>query len=232
MATLQQAIDSLNAAATAYNGKIASINTSVAQAKTDFNTLTPARWIEDVITINGDVNYLYPVWWTMPPAQYGETLIEISRSYYENKLGLVGGQVGLKNNAHVYSLLMQLEGNSSAYGGDANSMQIKRFNENYDVGCSDVAFLMHVNAASSIAPAYSIASGCYLRGGGLTYHIRRNQNMLINYQDGSLGVNGLTTLEIGYYVKPIFMGIKDPVTGIYPNIKTPVRVINPGLTAV
>ena len=212
-------------------GKMSAIDAKVAQAEIDFNNLTPEKRIVTEITIGGSSDFLYPVWWGFPGDAYGVSKLTIARQFNINAAEPIGGVLGLQDHSHAYGLMLELEGNGNAWSGGANFMQIKRFSETYDVGISHVQFSMHCDAALSASDAYPARSGCYLRGGGLTYQIISNQDLGVQFQDGSGGVDAATELYQGggsvWFVKPIALGAKDPVTGLYPGIQTPAADLLP-----
>ncbi len=209
-------------------GKMSAIDAKVAQAQIDFNNLTPEKRVIQTIHIGGDVNYLYPVWWSMRSNSFGTTKMLVHRNFNEDAGTPVSNLIGMKNGVHIGSLLLEMEGNATGWNGDANFLQIKRYQERYGAQlCSHVQFLMFSDAASSSSAAAAAVSGLYLRGGGLTYHITHNGGMSgLTFDDGSKGVNNITNLyndgTNNWNVKPI------PIASIQP----PVANLLPGFVAV
>ncbi len=232
MPTLEQQIASLTTAANGLTrevtGKMAAIDQKVAQAQIDFANLTPEKRITQTIHIGGDVNYLYPVWWSMKGNVFGVTRMLIHRGYYEDQGTPVASLIGMKDGVRIGSLLLELEGNMVVWGGEANFLHIKRYHERYNAQlCSHVRFAMVCDTANSSSAASLARSGLYLRGGGLTYHITHNGGVAnFGFDDGSQGVNNLTVI----YQDPTHHWAVKPIP--IANIQPPVASVLPGFVAV
>lgn len=151
------------------------------------------RW-EQEIHIGGSKDKLYPVWFRFPGNEMGDAKLMICREYYKD----AENHPLVPNVPHQASLLLQLEGNSCSWGGDANFMEVKRFSERYNPTVSHVSFAMYCkaelypgidalypDASHSFAAQCRPCSGVYLRGGGLTYKIVKNWAGDIGFHDGS-----------------------------------------------
>ena len=182
-------------------GKMGSIDQRMGQAEQDFTSWRNAttaeqikgegRYLQDIV-IGGSTDLLYPVWWQFPSNTFGVGKLAISRHYGWN--GGVNERPLNAASVHQAALLLEMEGNATPWSGDANFLEIKRFNEKYNGTASHVqfgAYAFRESADGVNPPDYGpdgynyIYSGCYLRGGGLLYRITKNWNGSIHYLDGS-----------------------------------------------
>ena len=180
-------------------GKIGQINATVAakvkqldawkESATADKMKGVARYkhIIDLTGISSD--YFFPVWWVMPVNEHGGAEIEITRGYTRDRhLNPFGDGV-----THLAGLLLQIEGNSYGWSGDAQYLQIKRISQTYRETVRKVGFRMSciARAIDGSKPMYAGSksgdvvgcprfSGCYLRG-GLTYIAMTNWDADINF---------------------------------------------------
>ncbi|GEM_PF-5855738 len=147
-------------------------------------------------------DYYYPVWFQMPDNRFGETIIEVLRSYYQDgHLNPFREEVNGKLKAgdtHVAGLYAQLRGNGNPWHGDASYLNITRIHQRYENTIRGINFGMKSIArpidSSDIRPLYnnyedgeqvscSTLSGFYLRG-GLTYQVVTNSGCAIQPYTG------------------------------------------------
>ncbi|MEZ9473446.1 hypothetical protein AB4211_24460, partial [Vibrio lentus] len=168
-------------------------------------------------------DYFFPVWWAMPSNEHGGAEIEFTRGYTRDKnLNPFGEGV-----THVAGLLLQIEGNSYGWSGDAQYLQIKRISQTYRETVRKIGFRM-----SSIArpidgnkPMYSNTksgqvvgcprfSGCYLRG-GLSYTAMTNWDADIHFSrevgEAEMSRCSSTNWEIKWMAKAY--ALDDPFLG-------------------
>ncbi|MBJ2147538.1 hypothetical protein JC606_14270 [Vibrio sp. IB15] len=157
------------------------------------------KHIIDLTGISSD--YFFPVWWVMPTNEHGGAEIDITRGYSRDRhLSPFGEGV-----THLAGLLLEIEGNSYGWSGDAEYLQIKRISQTYRETVKKVAFRMSCIArpVDGSKPMYMgvksggivgcpVFSGCYLRG-GLTYTVMTNWNTDIHFS------KEVGEAEIGHY---------------------------------
>jgi hypothetical protein len=193
----QEVVGKMGAINNQVNNSISQMDAQVQQ----WLTATRAEQIEGEgrylheIHIGGSPDLLYPVWWRFPNNSLGTGRLTIHRTYGANGGG--GSAAAAYRNIsdyHIAALLLELEGNACPWSGDANFLEIKRFHERYNGTVSHVRFGAYARRESRDGvnpPDYGsdgtnyLYSGCYLRGGGLTYRITKNWNADIHFQDGS-----------------------------------------------
>ncbi|MFC0119029.1 phage tail protein [Pseudoalteromonas xiamenensis] len=203
--------------------------------------LPETRYVQDIF-IGGSKDYLYPVWWTFPGNSEGVSKLTISREYGWN--GGAGERPLNPASVHQAGLILELEGNSSPWSGNANFLQIKRFNQTYNSTVSHVNFMLECKAEKvdpnrdhygggsdgSIGPWCRTASGVYLRGGGLKYRIIKNWKGDVRYFDGSSmerkmiyeynDPNASSTAR--WFIEPIpFTERKAPIANTIPYVNHP-----------
>lgn len=223
--TIAALVNAANTLTAAVDGKIGEINTRVNQTFTDFS-----NWKDTVqaIDINGraeykqtidltglPTNYFYPVWWTTPGNEAGESSVIISRAY--SKDSGVGPWAGI---THVAGLNMQVDCCGMAWNGDANYLAVKRLVQTYRKTVRAINFQMVCIARSRTGtkPLYNnltdgqvsqapVASGCYLRG-GMTYDVTRSFMAPLQFSklDSEVTIYETTAAdgswEIRYTVRP------------------------------
>lgn len=175
------AMAALTAKITGFVGQAdAKIAAKEAQVDQFLHDASPESRFEQSITIGGDTDHLYPVWWRFPDNRSGLNRLSISRSYAENP-GVINAESGAQA-----GLLLVLEGSGYPHHGDANYMRVKKYSSTYRVTASHLQFGMF--ATPRHRQGYDVAdpldfpavdtsylySGLYLRGGGLTYHFAAN----------------------------------------------------------
>lgn len=77
-------------------------------------------------------------------------------------------------------MFLEIEGLTSTWGGDPHIFHVLNFEEVYNGTVSHVQYAM-----KTLIGDCPFASGCYLRGGGLTYRIYNNWGKPVEYFDGS-----------------------------------------------
>ena len=181
------------------DANVAQMNSRVEAKETEVDKFIhdalPETRFEQTFTIGGSTDFYYPAWWTFPNNNFGVGKITISRRHHTN-----GGESErpLDNERpHQAALLLEMEGNSRGWGGDANFMQIKRFSERYNHTSSHPSFRMfsraeaydelplYAGANENLSAQNPIYSGVYLRGGGLSYRITKNWTGNVQYHDGN-----------------------------------------------
>lgn len=181
---------------------------------------------ESIIDLTGlSTERYYPVWWQFPDNRAGESKITLSRAFSENKEDYPFGS-GV---THLAGLLLQMEGNNCAWGGDAYHMSIIRLSQTYRKTVREIQGTMKciARAVNHQYPIYGglndgdtsyclVYGGVYLRG-GLTYHSIRNFNAPIQYSRQDEEVELYSTIdhqlkmEIKWMVKSY--AIDDPFLG-------------------
>ncbi|MEZ8138898.1 hypothetical protein ACED34_25680 [Vibrio splendidus] len=214
-------------------GKIGQINATVAakvkqldawkESATADKMKGVARYkhIIDLTGISSD--YFFPVWWTMPNNEHGGAELEITRGYSRDRnLKPFGDGV-----THLAGLLLQVEGSSYAWSGDAQYLQIKRISQTYRETVRKVGLRMSCIARSidGSKPMYAGSksgdvvgcpklSGCYLRG-GLTYTAMSNWDADIHFSkevgETEIGRYSPSTFEIKWMAKAY--ALDDPFLG-------------------
>lgn len=174
------------------------------------------RFVQDIF-IGGSADFLYPVWWLFPHNIEGGGRITICRHYSDN-----GDTRPLNpSTIHQAGLLLEIEGLGTEAGGDADFIEIKRFNETYNATASHISFEAYSMAEpidpalpmqgyvgdGSFGPHCRYRNGMYLRGGGLSYRIIKNWTDPVEYHDGSnfdrVVVREHTSTNTLWYAEPI-----------------------------
>jgi hypothetical protein len=228
--TLKQTITSDGAAIVANvdtlgRNKLQQLDTELAKVKqsVDINSLSgEARYVTE-ITVNGDKDTFYPVFFTMPSG--GETEIQICRSYSWNNTSS-GAQASDFNATHVSGVLVVLRGQASPWSGNGNYLRTLVNKQRYRQSVANIGFLAYCVASKSnnseSDTVYNRAgegyvnrthSGFMLRGGKLKYQIISNKKITFDLKDTgdilkdypNAGINvkwtakalSLTSIEIG-----------------------------------
>ena len=175
------------------------------------------------ITIGGSAEKMYPVWWQFPVYRpstdggLGRITVWRQASWNSDTRPLNKASA-----AHQGGLFLEMTGLDHPWGGmdGGDLFSIVNFQESITNMASHCAFSLKaarekIDASKEITttgfddgnsnPNYS---GCYLRGGGVTYEISNNWGATIQYQDGSddNAKNILTTHAPGnvrWYVTPL-----------------------------
>ena len=159
---LGKAVDACESLTQTVESKISDINSKVAesQAKVDqfLANAQPETRYEQEIYIGGSADYFYPVWFRFKDNSHGISKLTIARNYFWN--GAEGERPLTPNSNHQAALLLEIEGNSYAWHGDANFLQIKRFHERYHSTVSHIDFMMYCKAepVNSELPLFGSAS--------------------------------------------------------------------------
>jgi len=183
-------------------GKMVQINTQVASKIAELDAwkaaASPEKRITTEIKIGGSKDYFYPVWWkTLGAGTNGTHRLSIHRSYYLN--GAENERPLNPAGPHQAGLLLELEISDCGVGGDPKFLEIKRFGETYNRTIANVqhqltgkqyridpAGIAYGGVADGVASPCGFISGLYLRGGGLTYNITTNQDLVnFGYHNGA-----------------------------------------------
>ena len=184
-----------------------------------------ALYKQDIDLTGLPTDVFYPVWWTMPGNDAGETEITISRIFARDSEKAPFGE-GVY---HIAGLSLQLEGVGFAWNGDANFLAIKRISQTYRETVRGVSFGMVciARAVTGLKPLYLglVAgqvttspqfSGVYLRG-GLSYTITKTFDYPVNYSKLDTEViikdDVNADWEIRWAVKPYALAQADAVLG-------------------
>ncbi|MBI6564509.1 phage tail protein [Pseudomonas synxantha] len=233
--TITKVVDACNKLTETVTNQIGKIDARVEAASSQF-----AAWRNSVQAkdINGRALYkqdidltglstevFYPVWWTMPGNEAGETEITVSRVFYRDQEKAPFGQ-GIY---HIAGLNLQLEGVGYIWNGDANFLAIKRISQTYRETVRGVSFGMicTARAITGLKPMYLglVAgqqtnapqfSGMYLRG-GLSYTITKTFDYPVNYSKLDTEVimkdDVNADWEVRWAVKPYSLTQADAVLG-------------------
>lgn len=230
--------------AQALDKQMAALDARVAKKEQDVDkflqeALPETRYVQDIF-IGGSKEYLYPVWWRFPENDYGVSKLTVGRHYSWN--GNVGQRPLNSASAHQAGLLLELEGNSHSWSGDARFLNIKRFTETYNNTASHVSFRLQCKAEKidptkdfygggedgSLGPWHQTLNGLYLRGGGLTYRIIKNWKGDVSFHDGSDMLRRNTyeasqgNWSVRWFVEPIpFTERKAPIANTIPYVNHP-----------
>jgi len=143
---------------------------------TTLQNTTEKRHVQ-TITIAGSTDYLYPVFWQFPDNRFGVGKLEISRHYVWDHPVLSAGPY------HAASLLLQIEGNDTPWGGDAEYLKVLKYFWQYNKTASHLrygGYAQREKIDALGAAMYGLEdtnythSGIYLRGGGLRYRFSSN----------------------------------------------------------
>ncbi|QZO13870.1 phage tail protein [Pseudoalteromonas piscicida] len=227
IANLIQSTDALTAVvdnkAQQLDNQMAAFDTRIAKKEQDVDkfiqeAMPETRYVQDIF-IGGSKDYFYPVWWTTPGNAAGVSKVTIARQYSWN----ADTQPLNTTSPHQAALLLELEGNATAWHGDANFLHVKRFHERYNPTVSHASFAMYCKRekADSSLDLYgggeegafgafcATHSGVYLRGGGLKYRIIKNWKGDVWFHDGSdqerrnLYARSWDNWTVRWYAEPI-----------------------------
>lgn len=226
-------VEASNKLTDAVNGKIGEIDQRVASAENEFDQWRGSVEAKDlqgeslyrsIIDLTGlSSDFYFPVWWRQQGNIHGESRVVISRTYNEDIEKYPFGP-GV---THLAGLMVQTEGISVPWGGDANYLAVKRVSQTYRNTIRQIRFGMTSIARKidGVKPMYNgladgaitecpNVSGCYLRG-GLTYHVAKNfkNDLWYSRLDGEVEVARFVdaTREIKWMVKAY--GINDATLG-------------------
>lgn len=148
-----------------------------------------ARYLHTIDLTGVSSDYFFPTWWRMPDNEHGGAKIEITRGYSRDRNSKPFGD-GV---THLAGLLLQMEGSSYGWSGDAQYLQIKRISQTYRETVRKIGFRMsciarpingskpmYTGAKSGDSVACQKLSGCYLRG-GLKYIVMTNWDADIRF---------------------------------------------------
>lgn len=231
--TIASLVKACNDLTSAVTGQLGKIEAKLGEA---FGQFTAWRQSVQAKDINGRASYsqiidltglstniFYPVWWTMPGNEEGETEVVISRLFSrDSELKPYGEGV-----AHIAGLNLQVEGCGFPWNGDANYLAVKRVSQTYRETVRQIRFgmLSVARKVTGTKPLYfgaidgqmtdcSTASGCYLRG-GLSYTVTKSFKDVVKYSrlDNEVLVDQVvgSDNEISWYVKPY--QATDPILG-------------------
>ncbi|HIF7926565.1 TPA: phage tail protein [Pseudomonas aeruginosa] len=231
--TIASLVKASNDLTSAVTGQLGKIETKLSEAFGQFTTWRQSVQAKDIngraqytqlIDLTGlSTNIFYPVWWTMPGNEEGESSVIISRLFSrDSELAPVGAGI-----IHIAGLNLQIEGCGYPWNGDANYLAVKRVSQTYRETVRQVKFgmLSVFRKVTGTKPLYygavdgqtgdcAVASGCYLRG-GLSYTVTKSFLDPVKYSrvDSEVLVSEVvgTDNEIAYYVKPY--QATDPILG-------------------
>lgn len=234
-ATITKVVDACNKLTDTVTNQIGKINAQVDAASSQFTAWRSSVQAKD---INGRAMYsqeidltglptdtFYPVWWTMPGNDSGETEITISRIYSRDAASAPFGQ-GI---VHIAGLNLQMEGCGYIWNGDGNFLTIKRISQTYRETVRGVSFGMICTArhVSGVRPLYqgaqngqiiqsAIHSGLYLRG-GLGYTVNKSFAGAVGFSrsdiEVAMGEASQGDWEIRWCVRPYRLAEADAVLG-------------------
>ena len=219
--TVTNQVGKIDARVEAMSGQFMAWRNSV-QAK-DINGRALYKQEIDLTGLSTDV--LYPVWWTMPGNELGETEIIVSRTFSRDAEKAPFGE-GIY---HIAGLSLQLEGVSFLWSGDAKFLAIKRVSQTYreTVRGVSLGMICTARAVTGLKPMYPglVAdqqtnapqfSGMYLRG-GLSYAITKTFEEPLNFSrlDTEVIMKDDVTAawEVRWAVKPYTLAQADSVLG-------------------
>lgn len=233
--TITKVVDACNTLTETVTNQITKIDARVASASSQFEAWRNSVQAKD---INGRALYsqeidltglptdtLYPVWWTMPGNESGETEITISRIYSRDAGSSPFGQ-GV---VHIAGLNLQMEGCGHIWNGDGNFLAVKRISQTYRETVRGVSFGMICIArhVTGVRPLYlglkdgqiiesSIHSGVYLRG-GLGYTVTKSFPGAVAYSrmdsEFAMGESTQGDWEIRWCVRPYRLAEADAILG-------------------
>ncbi|MHA3316524.1 hypothetical protein ACX1HN_21560 [Yersinia pseudotuberculosis] len=207
-------VDSTNRLTDEVAGKQRSIDARVDNKISEMESWKQSVQAKD---INGETQYkssidltglstdkYYPVWWQFTASESHPARLVITRPFWEQ-----GGDSPFGRTGHVASLLLEMEGNSCAWGGDANYLNIKRLSQTYRKTVRNISFSLPSivrivdgyplyeglqEGQKTTCPAYS---GLYLRG-GLTYTVYSNFTRALEYSRSNDYVEIFRATSDGY----------------------------------
>ncbi|QCG64516.2 hypothetical protein [Pseudomonas veronii] len=238
--TITKVVDACNKLTETVTNQIGKIDARVDAASNQFTAWRNSVQAKDIngralykqeIDLTGlSTDVFYPVWWTMPGNEAGETEITISRYFSRDSQKAPFGE-GV---VHIAGLSLQLEGIGYIWSGDSNFMAVKRISQTYRETVRGISFGMicTARAVTGLRPMYlgltagqltnsPQFSGVYLRG-GLSYSITKTFDYPINFSkvdsEVSMADNVTADWEVRWSVKPYSMAQADAVIGkVYQN---------------
>ncbi|ROM57851.1 phage tail protein, partial [Pseudomonas poae] len=198
-ATITKVVDACNKLTETVTNQIGKIEARMDTASSQFTTWRNSVQAKDIngralykqeIDLTGlSTDVLYPVWWTMPGNDAGETEITVARYFARDSEKAPFGE-GIY---HIAGLNLQLEGAGYPWNGDANFLTIKRISQTYRETVRGISFGMicTARAVTGLKPMYlglvagqlttaAQFSGLYLRG-GLSYTISKSFDYPVNF---------------------------------------------------
>ncbi|MFB3305391.1 phage tail protein [Pseudomonas sp. AMR01] len=234
-ATITKVVDACNKLTDTVTNQIGKINAQVDVVSNQFTAWRNSVQAKD---INGRALYsqeidltglptdtFYPVWWTMPGNESGETEVTFSRIFSRNSESTPFGQ----GTFHIAGLNLQMEGCGHLWSGDGNYLTVKRISQTYRETVRGVSFGMICIArhVSGVRPLYldvkdgqviesSIHSGLYLRG-GLSYTVNKSFPDAVSFSrldtEVAMGESTQGDWEIRWCVRPYRLADVDAVLG-------------------
>lgn len=233
--TITKVVDACNKLTETVTNQIGKIDAQVEAASSQFTAWRNSVQAKD---INGRALYkqeidltglptdtFYPVWWTMPGNESGETEITLSRIYSrDQELEPFG-----KGVSHIAGLNLQMEGCGYIWNGDGNLLSIKRISQTYRESVRGVSFGMICVARhiTGVRPLYqdvadgqviqaAMHSGVYLRG-GLGYTVTKSFAGAVGFSrsdsEVAIGESTQGDWEIRWCVRPYRLVDADAVLG-------------------
>lgn len=233
--TITKVVDACNKLTDTVTNQIGKIEARMDTASSQFTTWRNSVQAKDIngralykqeIDLTGlSTDVLYPVWWTMPGNDAGETEITVSRYFARDSEKTPFGEGVI----HIAGLNLQLEGAGYPWNGDANFLTIKRISQTYRETVRGISFGMicTARAVTGLKPMYSglVAgqlttaaqfSGLYLRG-GLSYTISKSFDYPVNFSklDTEVIMKDDVTAdwEVRWVVKPYSLAQADAALG-------------------
>lgn len=198
-------------------GKLQQLDSELARVKqgVDIQTLGgQGRYVTE-ITVNGDKDTFYPVYFTLPTGD--ETEIQIFRHYSWNSKNS-GSQASDFDTTHVASALVVLKGQASPWSGDANYLRTVVNYQRYRQAVANVAFSAYCQTEkkdpSGPDTGYNKAglgylarsnSGFMLRGGKLKYQIISNKPITFSLLDDGdiIGSSSASNTNVNWVAKTV-----------------------------
>lgn len=188
--------------------KLQQLDSELARVKqsVDINALGgEARYVTE-ITVNGDKDTFYPVYFAMPS---GETEIQIFRNYTWNNKG--SSEPSDFDSATVAGVVVVLRGNSTPWSGNGAYLRTLVNVQTYRQTVANIGLnaFCHVEKYNPLGPdtpynrpgdyyGHKQKSGFMLRGGKLKYQIITNKPIAFELkQDGELLINWTTDVANG-----------------------------------
>lgn len=233
--TIAKVVEACNKLTETVTNQIGKIDTRVEEASNQFNAWRNSVQAKDIngrahykqdIDLTGlSTGFFYPVWWTMPGNEAGETEVSISRGFSRDAEKAPFGD-GIY---HIAGLNLQLEGVGYPWSGDAKFLAVKRISQTYRETVRGVSYGMicTARAVTGLKPMYPglIAgqqtnapqfSGVYLRG-GLSYTITKTFEHSLKFSkldaEFIMEDNITADWEVRWAVKPISLANADAVLG-------------------
>lgn len=233
--TITKVVEACNKLTETVTNQIGAIDARVEAASNQFTAWRNSVQAKDIngralykqdIDLTGlSTDVLYPVWWTMPGNELGETEIIVSRTFTRDVEKAPFGE-GIY---HVAGLSLQLEGMGFPWSGDARFLAIKRISQTYRETVRGVSFGMicTARAVTGLKPMYPglVAdqqtnapqfSGMYLRG-GLSYTVIKSFEQPLSFSrlDTEVIMKDDVTAawEVRWAVRPHALAQADAVLG-------------------